>query len=183
MPLQVVLNIVTLVMCIITLAVATTALLPQIKAGLVLVRDLLLWTMLAGFLGFVGLYGWVRFIEIRSEGATTKGELLESSNATSDLFKGVQSLSPPQVTTRKTSSEKVAPAAKTDGTPGLHNRPTTRRQNESAPAFRANRSYGADPRTKRARIENPKFDRRSKVSQPTTKATSTRTVPLAIDSN
>lgn len=57
------LNIVTLVMCIITLAMATAALMPQIKLGLVILRDGLLWATLLGVVGFVGFVGWSRLLE------------------------------------------------------------------------------------------------------------------------
>ncbi len=67
MSVQVGLNLVTLVMCIITLAMATAALMPQIKAGLVLLRDLMLWGILVGVLVLVGFVGWKRLIELRRE--------------------------------------------------------------------------------------------------------------------
>lgn len=79
MSVQVGLNLVTLVMCIITLAMATAALMPQIKAGLVLLRDLVLWGILVGVLVMVGFVGWMRLIEIRRErqqtADTAKGQL------------------------------------------------------------------------------------------------------------
>jgi len=59
------LNVVTLVMCIITLAMATAALMPQIKLGLLILRDGLLWATLLGIVGFVGFVGWSKFIETR----------------------------------------------------------------------------------------------------------------------
>lgn len=78
MSVQVGLNLVTLVMCIITLAMATAALMPQIKAGLVLLRDLALWGILVGVLVMVGFVGWVRLIEVRRErqqtAETTEGQ-------------------------------------------------------------------------------------------------------------
>ena len=69
MSVQLSLNVVTLVMCVITLSMATAALMPQIKAGLLLLRDLLLWTLLVGILGFVTFWGWFRLHQIRSEGS------------------------------------------------------------------------------------------------------------------
>lgn len=77
MPVQTSLNIVTLVMCIITLAMATTALLPQIKMGLVFLRDLVLWSVLFGFLAVVGFFGWIRLHEIRNGERETASPVLE----------------------------------------------------------------------------------------------------------
>ena len=54
------LNVVTLVMCIITLIVATAALMPQIKQGMALIRDGLLWASLISVVLFIGLVGWSR---------------------------------------------------------------------------------------------------------------------------
>lgn len=66
MTVQFGLNIVTLVMCIITLTMATAALMPQIKMGMVILRDGLLWALLLGIVGFVGFVGWTRLHEKRS---------------------------------------------------------------------------------------------------------------------
>ena len=59
--LQIGLNIVTLVMCVVTLAMATAALMPQIQHGLKLLRDGLMYATFAGVLGMVGFVGWSRF--------------------------------------------------------------------------------------------------------------------------
>jgi hypothetical protein len=67
MNIQFGLNIVTLVMCIITLTMATAALMPQIKMGLVILRDGLLWSILLGIVCFVGFIGWTRLHEVRLE--------------------------------------------------------------------------------------------------------------------
>ena len=65
MDIQFNLNIVTLLMCVITLAMAIAALMPQIKTALGLLRDGLMWATLFGVIGFVGFVGWVRFAEAR----------------------------------------------------------------------------------------------------------------------
>ena len=63
------LNLVTLVMCIVTLTLATAALMPQLKQGLLMVRDGLLWALLIGVVGVVGFVGWGRLYEVRQERA------------------------------------------------------------------------------------------------------------------
>lgn len=63
------LNLVTLVMCIVTLTLATAALMPQLKQGLIMIRDGLLWALLIGVVGVVGLVGWGRLYEVRQERA------------------------------------------------------------------------------------------------------------------
>jgi hypothetical protein len=57
------LNVVTLVMCILTLSMATAALLPQIKQGLLLLRDGVLWTLLVSVVALTAYVGWSRFSE------------------------------------------------------------------------------------------------------------------------
>lgn len=64
-PFYVGLNVVTLIMCILTLTMATAALMPQLKYGLVLLRDGLLWTILLGVLLTVAFIGWSRLHEAR----------------------------------------------------------------------------------------------------------------------
>lgn len=75
MPLYVGLNIATLVMCVITLTLATAALMPQIKQGLQLLRDGLLWALLLGVIAFVGFIGWGRLFELR------QGEMTPTTDA------------------------------------------------------------------------------------------------------
>lgn len=79
MTVQFGLNIVTLVMCIITLTMATAALMPQIKMGMVILRDGVLWALLLGIVGFVGFIGWTRLHEKRME------RLPLEENATTEL--------------------------------------------------------------------------------------------------
>ncbi len=67
MPLYIGLNVVTLVMCIVTLTMAVAALMPQIKQGLQLLRDGLLWALLLGIIAFVGFIGWGRLFELRHQ--------------------------------------------------------------------------------------------------------------------
>ena len=62
---QIGLHTATLLMCLITLIVATTALLPQIKQGLAILRDVFLWVALIGIVGFVGFVGWERLLHER----------------------------------------------------------------------------------------------------------------------
>jgi len=69
MTLQIGLNIVTLIMCILTLAMASAALLPQIKQALLMLRDGLLWLILIGVVGFVGIIGWGRLFQARRQNA------------------------------------------------------------------------------------------------------------------
>ena len=69
MSLQVGLNIVTLIMCILTLAMASAALMPQIKQALALLRDGLLWLMLISVIVFVGIVGWGRLLQARRQNA------------------------------------------------------------------------------------------------------------------
>ena len=65
MTVQVVLNIVTLIMCILTLAMASAAMMPQIKQALALLRDGLLWLILVSVIGVVGAIGWSRLMQAR----------------------------------------------------------------------------------------------------------------------
>ena len=65
--LQIGLNIVTLVMCVLTLAMATAALMPQIQHGMRLLRTGLMYSTFAAVLGIVGFVGWSRFLELRAE--------------------------------------------------------------------------------------------------------------------
>ena len=66
MPLYVGLHIVTLVMCVVTLTLAVAALMPQLKLGLMLLRDGLLWALLLVIIAFVGFVGWGRLFELRN---------------------------------------------------------------------------------------------------------------------
>lgn len=194
MPLQVGLNIVTLVMCIITLAVATTALLPQIKAGLVLLRDLVLWSLLACFLGFVGFYGWARLVEIKSQDTAPPGQLLDNNEESNELFDELGSMS---LTERQSSSPRVsetpADTKRVSVIPGTGlNSPQNRRnstthrpigQPQKLSPIRANRS---DQRAEPGRIELGRTElarqRPSATAQrlAPTQPTSTKTIPLAI---
>lgn len=200
MPLQVVLNIVTLVMCIITLSVATAALLPQIKAGLVLLRDLLLWTSLAGFLGFVGIYGWARLVEIKSE--NWSDETVErGTDSDAGILEKLRSLgnrdsdeAHPQRSTRSTDSFSTdtrktpqslpihsslpTSSLRRSEIPPSHRRPTATKRPTAVP-FKANRSRripSAEQPTKAASLQRYPPRTRSRT-------TSTQTVPLGIQVN
>ena len=65
MELQNGLNVATLIMCLVTLTMASAALVPQIKQGLVMLRDGLLWAILLGIIGMVGFIGWGRLQDMR----------------------------------------------------------------------------------------------------------------------
>lgn len=56
------LNLVTLIMCVVTLTMASLALLPQIKQGLTILRDSVLWAVLLGIVIAVGVIGWNRLV-------------------------------------------------------------------------------------------------------------------------
>ena len=60
MTFQVSLNIATMIMCVVTLTVASLALMPQIKQGMVIVRDTVLWVVLLAIVAVVGVVGWSR---------------------------------------------------------------------------------------------------------------------------
>ncbi len=57
------LNVVTLIMCVVTLTIASLALIPQIKLGLTILRDSVLWAVLFGIVIAVGVMGWMRLVE------------------------------------------------------------------------------------------------------------------------
>ena len=59
------LNVVTLIMCVVTLTMASLALMPQIKQGLTVLRDSVLWAILLGIVIAVGVTGWIRFVEVQ----------------------------------------------------------------------------------------------------------------------
>ena len=101
-PFQVGLHLVTLVMCILTLTMATAALMPQIKAGIVLLRDGLLWAILIGILSFIGFVGWVRLHESRQRTADDPSILEPVSQSP------LQLASPPEV---RAPMPKVIPSA------------------------------------------------------------------------
>lgn len=63
---QVGLNLVTLVMCVLTLTMATAALMPQLKQGLILLRDGLMWTLMLGVVLTVAFVGWSRLLEVQN---------------------------------------------------------------------------------------------------------------------
>lgn len=67
MTLQVGLNLVTMTLCIVTLAMATAALAPHLKQAVVLLRDGLLWLTLLAVVGGVAAVGWGRFFKIYTE--------------------------------------------------------------------------------------------------------------------
>lgn len=69
MSFQVGLNIATLVMCLITMAMASAALMPQMKRGLIILRDGLLWGLAVGTVGLVAFVGWMRLHEARQRRA------------------------------------------------------------------------------------------------------------------
>ena len=64
MTLQIGLNIVTLVMCVLTLTMATAALMPHLKQAIVMLRDGLLWLTLLAVVGGVAVVGWGRFFAV-----------------------------------------------------------------------------------------------------------------------
>ena len=57
------LNVVTLIMCVVTLTMASLALMPQIKHGLTVLCDSVLWAVLLGIVIIVGVMGWMRLVE------------------------------------------------------------------------------------------------------------------------
>lgn len=59
------LNVVTLIMCVVTLTMASLALMPHIKQGLTFLRDSVLWAVLLGIVISVGVIGWMRLVEVR----------------------------------------------------------------------------------------------------------------------
>ncbi len=64
------LNVVTLIMCVVTLTMASLALMPQIKQGLTVLRDSVLWAVLLGIVITVGVIGWIRFVEVQGRPAS-----------------------------------------------------------------------------------------------------------------
>lgn len=74
MSFQVGLNLVTLVMCILTLTMATAALMPQLKQGLVLLRDGLMWTLMLAIILTVAFIGWSRLLEVHHVGRDEASE-------------------------------------------------------------------------------------------------------------
>ena len=66
------LNIVTLIMCAVTLTIASLAVLPQIKLGLLILRDSILWTALLGIVVAVGAVGWKHFHDAQQRRTETQ---------------------------------------------------------------------------------------------------------------
>ena len=154
MPLQVGLNLLTLAMCVITLTLATAALMPQITHGLRLLRDGVLWAILLGIIAFVGVVGWSRLYEIRTEAghkenkaASVLRELLDSSPREEN-----RELDPLPLPTAKSPTVRVAesvPAAWPIGVTARTRPITIERETslesissitQSTSAFKANRS-------------------------------------------
>ena len=64
------LNVVTLIMCVVTLTMASLALMPQIKQGLTVLCDSVLWAVLLGIVITVGVIGWIRLVEVQQRHAS-----------------------------------------------------------------------------------------------------------------
>lgn len=80
MILQIGLNIVTLVMCVLTLTMATAALMPHLKQAIVMLRDGLLWLTLLAVVGGVAVVGWGRFFSVYASLHDKDGGVVESSS-------------------------------------------------------------------------------------------------------
>ncbi len=64
------LNVVTLIMSVVTLTMASLALMPQIKQGLTVLCDSVLWAVLLGIVITVGVIGWIRLVEVQQRHAS-----------------------------------------------------------------------------------------------------------------
>lgn len=106
MELQNGLSIVTLIMCIITLTMATAALMPQIKQGLVMLRDGLLWAILLSILGTVGFVGWTRLGEARQRHAAAMDVEFTEPVVPVQTFRPVVSDAPDLVTSSSVNSRR-----------------------------------------------------------------------------
>lgn len=141
MPVQMTLNIVTQVLCIITLALAITALLPQIKLGLVFLRDLVLWALLFGFLAMVGFFGWIRLHEIRTGERQVASPVLEIPRIPDEALNETLTSKPSQV--EQLSTEPYVPPLDITKTTTQRLRSNPRSNPQLENSFRANRSANA----------------------------------------
>jgi|GEM_PF-3955741 len=174
MPVQMSLNIVTQVLCIITLALAITALLPQIKLGLVFLRDLVLWALLFGFLAVVGFFGWIRLHEIRTGERQVASPVLEIPRIPDEALNETQTSNVSQQV-EPLSTEPYVPPLDITSIP-RQSRSTSQpnsRSNQPPPSngFRANRSANSmrlvprsrsrtAPRSDLQRVQAVRYDRR-----------------------
>jgi hypothetical protein len=73
------LTLLTLVMSLVALTMATLALMPQIKDGLVILRESVLWGVLLAIIVAVGFMGWNRFREARLRRSRTTDVSVEQT--------------------------------------------------------------------------------------------------------